>query len=486
MLNGPWTFVVVLVVGTLVRVPQLNDSLNEVHAFRQAQTAMTAREFARHGIDLLSSPLTVFGAHGNAPMEFPLFQAFAALLMNLGIDVTVASRLAGLVCFQASAVLLALLVARLHGRWVAFAALVLFEFLPFGMQWGSASLIEFMAVAFALGMVVGLQRWLTAGSIVGLVAGSVSAILAFLVKPTTAPAWVVLALALCWLVIANAPSSTVAWRRSVIGVVLGPILGLVAGLAWTAYADAVKVQEALPAFLTSSMLRSWNFGTLGQRLDPAVYEILTTRIAEVIGGTGLAFLCLGVVSIAARGRLRRRIEWAWIAVSVAPILVFTNLYFQHDYYLSGIYPALVVIAALGIVWVARAVTVRFVNRIAVAASLVLVLGVMTWSSPMTVSYSLSHPVIPPESALIDMHTQPQDRLIMAGCSWDPAILFFADRGGLTIEGAPRLEMWELEDAADYAFLLLCSPDHQASDYLPPGYEARQLDDALYRVIESPR
>jgi 4-amino-4-deoxy-L-arabinose transferase-like glycosyltransferase len=485
---GPGAFVVVVVLGTLLRIPQINDSLAELHAFRQTQTAMTAREFFRNGIDLFSSPLTVFGSHGNAPLEFPLFQALSSVLMHTGLDASAASRLMGLISFQFTAVMLYLLVSRLHGRAVALVASVLLQFLPFGFHWGSASLIEFLAVGFALGMLVGLQRWLARGSLPGLVLGSLSAVLAFLVKSTTAPGWVILGLAMCWVLIAGTAERRTAIKRAVIGLAAGPVLGLIVGVAWTAYADAVKTRELLPAFLTSSALRGWNFGTLRQRFDPSVYEVVATRMAETIAGPALLFLGIGLVAIAARGRFRTRIEWAWIAVALAPLAVFTNLYFQHDYYLSGIYPALVVILAIGIVALARLLTARRLAQAATAAMLTLFLGLTTWTSTMGVDYSTAtaRAVTPPESVLIDEHTQPEDHIVMAGCTWDPAILYFADRTGLSIEGPPRLEIWDIENPADYSYLLICSPDHEASEYLPTGYEAQLLDDRLYRIVKTDR
>jgi hypothetical protein len=487
--TGPLAFIVIVAVGTLLRIPQLNNSLNELHAFRQTQTAMTAREFFRGGIDLFSSPLTVFGLHGNTPLEFPLFQALSSIVMHTGLDASAASRLMGMLSFQFTAVMLYLLVSRLHGRSVALVASVLLQFLPFGFHWGAASLIEFLAVGLALGMLVGLQRWLARSSMVGLVLGSVSAVLAFLVKSTTAPGWVILGLALCWGLIANASERRAAIKRSIVGIAAGPVLGLVVGLAWTAYADAVKTREQLPAFLTSSALREWNFGSMSERLDLAVWHLIASRIADTIAGPGLLFLGIGVVAIAVRGRGRTRVEWAWIAVALAPLAVFTNLYFQHDYYLSGIYPTLVVILAIGIVALSRLITTRPISRIAGALALTFFLGITTWTSAMGVQYgqaAMTTAGDPPESVLIDKHTQPTDRIVMAGCAWDPTILYFADRMGLTIDGPPRPSIWDIENPADYSYLLICSPDHAASEYLPPGYEAKLLEDRLCRIVETPQ
>lgn len=176
-----------IVAGTLIRIPQLWHGLNEQHSFRQTQTAYVALEFARHGINPLRTPLPVFGPHADVPMDFPLVQALAAVLIRLGATADWAVRTVGLVGFQAAAILLAVLVSRWHGRAAMLVVLALFEFSPFGLAWGAAALIEFPAVALALGMVVGLDSWFRTGSHVGLLTGVGSGWLAFLVKATTPP-----------------------------------------------------------------------------------------------------------------------------------------------------------------------------------------------------------------------------------------------------------------------------------------------------------
>jgi len=72
-----------LALGTIIRIPQLQHSLNGFHGFRQTQTAFLIRKYAADGIDLLSSPLPVFGRNSDVPLEFPLFQGLGALLVRM-------------------------------------------------------------------------------------------------------------------------------------------------------------------------------------------------------------------------------------------------------------------------------------------------------------------------------------------------------------------------------------------------------------------
>ncbi len=101
--------------------PTLDAPLLEKHAFRQTQTAWTAREFHEEGIDLLHPKLPVFGAPFEAPFEFPLYQALATLPMDMGVAEDTALRLTCLVCFVLTALLLSGSSATWPGRSAASA-----------------------------------------------------------------------------------------------------------------------------------------------------------------------------------------------------------------------------------------------------------------------------------------------------------------------------------------------------------------------------
>ena len=76
--------IVVAVLAALVVyvAPTLDRPLLEKHAFRQTQTAYTARIFHEQGIDLLHPKVPVLGEPLEVPFEFPLFQALAALVLR--------------------------------------------------------------------------------------------------------------------------------------------------------------------------------------------------------------------------------------------------------------------------------------------------------------------------------------------------------------------------------------------------------------------
>lgn len=482
-----WLVGALVVAGTVIRIPQLFHSLAEAYAFRQTQTAFSVREYAEHGINLLITPLPVFGPNASVPMEFPLFQGIAALLVPLGLSAESASRLLGLIAFQASAVLLALLLVRWHGRAVALVTVALFEFIPYGLLWGASSLIDFMSVALALLMVVGLDRWFNRGSVWWLAAAAVGAIAGFLVKVTTIPSWGMLVLVSLILVVRERGWAA-ARKRAVVGLAAAPGLGFIAALVWTAYADRVKSEQDLTGFLTSSALRSWNFGRLSQRIDPQNYLVIIDRIAQEIAGPALIGLLIAVAAaIYSKGFDQRLRTAGWLAVAISAPLVFFNLYVVHAYYLIAIYPAIVAAIAIGLVWLVRVLPGMPWQRWTAGAVILALLFAWTASSGngrANLAQFFTSQARPAVSSLLLDQTQPDDVVVMIGCDWDPTFLYYAHRSGVMFRDADSGTFWDNHDVTDYSALFNCNSDLDPSDYLPIGTTLVPTDSSGFFLIGS--
>lgn len=451
-----------IVVGTLIRIPQLWHRLNEMYAFRQTQTAYVALEYARHGINLSHTPLPVFGPNSDVPFEFPLVQAAAALMIRLGVGADSAVRIIGLAGFQAAAILLAVLVFRWHGQLAAIVTVALFEFSPFGLAWGAAALIDFPAVALSLGMVVGLDAWFRTGSRIGLLLGAMSGWLAFLVKATTPVAW-------CVLVAVSAATAYLAarsWSRIITGFLAGPILGVAAGFWWTLFTDAVKNRNPLTQWLVSSHLQSWYFGTLDQRLDPVAYAQILLRVGgEIAGPLGLG-LVLAVFGIILTPTKVERVRGAgWLVTAAFAPLVFFNLYYIHTYYLIGVFPAIVAAVGVGIAAVAQRIRLN-TNVFAAAGTALVLLGSAV---PQDIGQWVISPKPDPAGDRIRAATRPDDLIVVVGCDWDPTTLYYADRRGLMFPPKSHIDVWKFESINDYHYLFSCDPNLAVTRYLPAGH-----------------
>jgi multisubunit Na+/H+ antiporter MnhF subunit len=468
-----------IAVGTLIRIPQVSHGLNEMYAFRQTQTTYVALEYARHGINLLHTPLPVFGPNSDVPMEFPLVQAMAAVLIRLGVGPDLAMRIVGLAGFQAAAILLAVLVLRWHGRLATIVVTALFEFSPFGLAWGAAALIDFPAVALSLGMVVGLDAWFRTGSRIGLLSGVMSGWLAFLVKATTPPAWCVLVV----LSAATAYLTARSWRRIITGFLAGPIPGVAVGLWWARYADAVKSRNPLTQFLTSASLKDWNFGTLHQRLDPGAYERILLRVNSEIAGPlalGIVLAVLGIILAPTKvERIRRA---GWLGTAAAAPLLFFNLYYIHNYYLIGIFPAIIAAVGIGVVAVAQRIRAN-TAWVAAAGTALIVVGS---ALPQNILQWITSPAPDPGAERIRAATNTNDLIVVVGCDWNPTTLYSADRRGLMLRDK-NLDVWKHENINDYNYLFSCDSAKNVTEYLPAGYDMMPTSvPGLWRLVRAQR
>jgi 4-amino-4-deoxy-L-arabinose transferase-like glycosyltransferase len=431
LVKTPWIFAVIstIVLGSLAHSIRLGNTLNEIHAWRQTQTAWTIREFMSGNWNI-SSPLPILGPPWNLPFELPLFQAFAAVIgKTLSLQPDLAARLAGLITFEISAILLTALLCRWFSRKTALIALILFQFLPFGIQWGPSSLIEFTAIGLSLGAIICADNFSRAKSPVAYVFLSTLLLsLAFMVKGTTAIAWSLVFIAAV-LTPRQTPSST--WRWKLPAATLPLAVGLIAGLMWTQFADIEKAKNPIGAELGVAAIGEWYFGTLEQRLNPDNWIVILTRFPTL--GFGLAgfIIILLLAGTAQRWNLRLL---GLASVPFIAIGIFFNLYIFHDYYLCAVYPALVSLIAIAVVFVQNQIAD---SRARVGFISVATLGILAvaWATPEgaklaeTARNATDLPLI---SIVIQEHVPEGEAVLISGCDWDPTYLYYSERRGIML------------------------------------------------------
>jgi hypothetical protein len=343
-------------------------------------------------------------------MEYPVFQISAAAVdavsfwESLDLSIKLTALFYGILC----GVLLYALCRELFERestalWVAAAFLLA----PYNVVWGTASLIEYAAVAFSLGYLLFFLRTLREPRLPPLLAAIALGSLAFLTKSTTAvlvgPPMAVCALAYLF---AERNSDVPFWRRAGVLLLLAGV-PLCLGVAWVAHSDAIKQASIYTEWLSSGSLKGWNFGTLAQRLDPANWARIGQRVAtQMITPLLVPFLLIGVVVTWRELRAPDAVRWdrgVAAALLVSPILVvltFFNLHVVHDYYLVAVAP--IVALALGVGLDAAFRTHQ--GRIAVPATLMVAagLGAFVWPPyPGAANPSRDIPVLRAARAHID-------------------------------------------------------------------------------------
>jgi 4-amino-4-deoxy-L-arabinose transferase-like glycosyltransferase len=324
-----------LVVGLLVRLPNMNGPLLAISSFRQTETAYPALIYHQQGIDLFAPQLPVLGKPWQVPFEFPLFQAMAAVIMDLGGAVDWATRVSGVICFMATAVAIWGMVRHLSTRIAAGIAVLVFLASPFNVWWSRAPMIEYMATAFSVGYVWAGMIWIDKRQRRFAALAIVLGTLAMLVKVTSAVFWMV-PLLLYW-----GRASRPPWRQwlrdrlQVAGVLLA--VPLIACVLWTHHADDVKAASPATSWLTSEALVGFNFGSVAQRLDPHQWGKIIHPFDTLV--TGLPFWLFGVVCLVAILRERRAVWFGVVLAGALPVLTFIDLYAVQAYYLAAVSPA---------------------------------------------------------------------------------------------------------------------------------------------------
>ena len=421
-----------LVIGLLIRVPHLSQPFTALSSFRQTETAYPALIYHEQGINLLHPQLPVFGSPWQVPFEFPLFQAMAALVMNLGVATDLALRATGLICFMATAVAVWGLVRHLSTRTAAVIALLVFLLSPFNIWWSRSSMIEYMATALSVGYVWAGMIWIDKRqnrfAALAIVLGS----LAMAVKVTSAVFWMV-PLLLYWSRGPRPPLRVLLRDQLNVSLVL-LLVPLIVCVLWTHYADGIKASSPATSWLTSEALFTWNFGTIAQRLSVhAWYDVLYPFDSLVTGLPFWGFLILcGIAAL----REKRAVWIGIILAGALPVIVFFNLYVVQEYYLAAVTPAVAAVlgyAIDGIIRYWKPTPLRVVSVLAMLAALgSAIVAQRNFLAPIYTNQVADPENVLPQAREIDAGTHPQNLIVFDGLTWSPAVPYYARRRGMML------------------------------------------------------
>ncbi len=411
--------------------------------FRQAQTAINTDYLLRDGFTL-AYQTPVLGAPWALPFEFPTYQFSVAALVKLtGLPLESAGRLTSLF-FAATAFALFFLFVRHATRSGAAACFAtgLVLLTPLYLLYSRTFMIESTALCFALALLVATQRFLSRPRLLTLLWIFLAGALAALTKVTT---YVVALPALGLLLLA---SFREAWPRIrahpnfpfiLFGAVFAFTLPLLLGYTWVAWTDSIKLRNELAAFTTSAALHDWNFGTWAQRLLPRTWAEIGRTVSSLVLPYPFLWFTLGLAALAILYRAASRATifplFAFASVCLAAFcagpLVFTNLYFVHEYYFyaTALFAPALAGALLGAIFDSR---IRFARAIAGALAVFLSAtclhayfqrGYLAQKTPDT--------AIPQLGAKIAELTEPDTLLFIDGSDWESALPYYAGRRALT-------------------------------------------------------
>lgn len=452
-----------ILIAGVVRLRNLDSPITGSYTFRYTQTAWGIRSVFRGANSPFSVETPVLGAPWRIPFEFPLFQLIAGFVSRIArLDPQITGRLVSLFFFLLTAYVFYKLLRRFISSVVSLLTLTVFLFCAHNLEYGSAVLIEYCALFFALSTFTFVIDYLekeTAKSI-GLV--FISSVITGLVKITTSVLWVGIGtIALAFLFKASPKKISVLF--------ITVALSQIPAMLWTRWADQQKATSIWTSWLTSSNLSAWNFGTLRQRLF--YFDWYRAMVREFFPSVlGAPIFVVSLIILAISLKSPRRPAVVFLLLFLAGPFVFTNLYFVHDYYWTAVLPALLL--TLGIGANSLVENERFATLSAVANTRLLI-GLVTislvaasWFSeygtrhfdvfarPGRIDLNSSNDLVAVEQ--LEKFTNADDKIVVIGADWNPSILYFADRKGLMIRHelsvGQQAAIGDLQEQYDYVIL----------------------------------
>lgn len=423
-----------------IRVINLETPLLDHHPFRQTQTALTAYWFLQEGVTLPNYPLPVLGSPWTAPMECPTYQLLVCAVAKSGVTLDFAARLTAVLVFIATSVIFSRLYRLAGASLTLLAAFLGFcIFSPFAIVWSRACMIDFTSVLlngiFLAGCYTLHRRgWSGTHAAFTVLIG----VLGVLTKVTSAPVFWVPALCLACLSLLRAAKDKSQLLRETLAWTILFAVPLAAMVWWTIATDEIKAQSIFTQNLTSSALRSWNFGTITQRLLFANWSIIGERIASLLLPWTWPFALLGIFAALRAKSDYKILLLGSLAGSFITVILFFPLYLIHDYYLCAVAPPLWLLTACGIdwsvakfprplaTWVAIGTLVLILARTSFGMNYVLA-SYVDWRRHEVYQFCQEVKSVVPAT----------EELIVIGDDWNSRIPYYSERKSLAMADAER-------------------------------------------------
>lgn len=402
------------------------NTLMGKHGFRPVQTAVSTYYFLRDGIDIdYKTPL--MGTPSEMPLEFPFFQAAVAAFVRLtGLELDAAGGIVSWLFFLTALPAGFLLLG--HFKMPATHRLILLSLIlvsPLYLFFSRNFLIESTALAFSLWFLVGFARFLNERAIGWLVCAAIVGAIGGMVKVTTLAVFLIAALLFLFSALRTAAleNRLYLWGRAAI-CAGGPIA---ASVYWVIHSAAVRHRNPEAAFLDTHF-GFWSFGDLAQRISLQfwlkLYEVWS---GSILNEAGIVLIVLYYCCL--RGRYRWAVT-ACLTVFIIPQLIFSNLYFVHDYYFyaNGVF----LVAALGfsLAELIEQTAVPAVARWTLVGT-VMVLHLGTYMH-LYLDEQRTNISPPPITKLLEDISAPGDLLVILGIDWDGYIPYYAERPALML------------------------------------------------------
>ncbi len=427
----------IILLALLVRSYHITSPTDGIHIFRQTQTAGLIRDYYRDGIDLFYPRVISLGAPGYIVLEFPLYQAVAALLYKILSPELLWARVLSIFCSLLSIVFIYRITIKFIDQKSAIFASLFFAFMPLNIFYNRVPMPDSMTILFSLIMFDFLIEGIDNKKYILLFIGIVAGCFGLMMKsPNVAPLY----LPIIYMTYKRDKNIRSFANIRFLSAFLIPITMMV---LWQHHANSVNEMyvstSKYPEGLYSSIairlhpFNTWYFGTLAQRLDPQNYVIILGRIfRDMLSVVGLLFFAVGLYAL-----MKKKLGaffYIWLFSVLCSMMVIFNLNVIHNFYQLPLTPLLSIFCGIGCAYLHDVVKNKKIALL-VTAGLICVYLFMSMKIAKNRFFVLGESDLIAVGQYIDNHTE-KDVMIATSMPdsdlWNPMLLYYSDRHGFTV------------------------------------------------------
>lgn len=400
-----------------LRVPICDE-----HGFRQTQTAISSFWMAKEW-NFFAYETPVLGFPWSIPFEFPLFQAIVALLHKVFPFFSLAGqgRLVSWLFYLATLYPASKIFDTFFEKKIFYIFCICYLVSPYYMFWGSSFMIESTALFFSTLSLWSIIKFSDEPTWKHIVEVTLWSSIGGVVKITSVPSFLFMG---CFYILYS-HKQAILRKDMLIKILFSVFIFFFCLYTWTHWADMVKAQNPNGWFLTSKNLWAWNFSTLEQRLSPVTWKTILSRNIYELLGYMWCVLPLSMILLADRQyRLKLTVL---IVLFLIPILIFTNLYFIHNYYQFPTAIFILIIVSLFFSFIYKYNQILFI-----AVMLLFVCLSAAFSFKKLEDYASRTYISVQLGTKIQEITKEDTAVIALGWDWSPELLYFSERKGIAM------------------------------------------------------
>ena len=416
----PLTLVVIIFFITLIpRIYKIDNSITDWHSFRQADTAMVARNFSQEGIDLLHprtdnilaiSDSKIPNPKGYTFLEFPIYTLIVGYIWQFTGPLEWIGRLVSAIFASLSGIFIFLIVKKFSSTRIAFISSLVFALTPYSIYYGRVIMPNSTMICLGLISIWLFSKYYFENSKISLLLSG----LLFALSSLSYPYVIFWIIPMIYLAIIKDGLFYYSIRYYIFFLV--SFLPLFLWRAWGANFPEAQIGS------------NWYFNYGDIRFTGAFFRwLIFERLSKLILGTG-GFVLMFVGLLSPRKHKENYFYFIWLLSMILYFIIFASSNVRHDYYQYIYMPVLSIYVALGINFIFNSGRSLVERGISIGIAAILIFMSIAFGYYEVKGYYSTNSDIVEAGKKADELLDPQARVI-APLSGDLSLLYYVNRPG---------------------------------------------------------